>query len=234
MPNNNNIISFLKQTIMERKKSPADIIHENVPVIVYRRFFSVLGRVLEARDSYTEHHSERVADMTVGMCRLLRLPPLIAQTIEITAAIHDIGKAGIPDSVLRKQASLNDEEWEQIKEHSVIGEYIILAVDDLSAVADGVRHHHERWDGKGYPDGLAGADIPLASRIIAICDSVDAMKSDRPYRKALSDEVCKAELIKNSGKMYQPELVRLFLDNWDNIAAPLFQEEERQHQLVEE
>lgn len=222
----NKVLALLNQIMLERCITPKDVIQNAVPsMMVYRRTFSILERVLEARDAYTEHHSERVAAMTAEMCRILMLPMAMSQTIEMTAAIHDIGKAGITDEVLRKPAPLDDEEWAQIKNHPVIGEYIIMAADELEAVATGVRHHHERWDGKGYPDGLSGTEIPLSSRIIAICDSTDAMKSDRPYRKALSDEICKTELQKNSGKMYQPELVELFLKNWDTIAAPLFRDD---------
>ena len=193
-----------------------------VPVLFYKRTFSVVERVLEARDPYTEHHSERVAAMTQEMCKHLRLPLLQSQTIEMTAAIHDIGKVGISDAVLRKNGPLNDEEWTEIRRHPEIGAHILMAADELDIVAKGVLHHHERWNGTGYPDYLSGEEIPLSARIIAICDSVDAMKSDRPYRKALSDEVCKQELIKNSGVMYQPELVKVFLDNWDTVAKPQY------------
>jgi len=215
----NNIVSILSEIERERRKTPVELI---VPVLFYRRTFSVVERVLEARDPYTEHHSERVAAMTQEMCRLLWLPPLQSQIIDMTAAIHDIGKVGISDAVLHKNGPLNDEEWSEIRQHPEIGAHILLAADELDIVADGVLHHHERWDGSGYPARLSGEDIPLSARIIAICDSVDAMKSDRPYRKALSDEVCKKELQKNSGVMYQPELVKIFLDNWDSIAAPQY------------
>jgi len=215
----NRIVSILSDIESERQRA---YIKEMVPVLFYRRTFYIIERVLEARDPYTEHHSERVAAMAQEMCRILGLPPLQSQTIEMTAAIHDIGKVGIRDAVIHKNGPLNDEEWAEIRQHPEIGAHILMAADELGIVAEGVLHHHERWNGTGYPDGLSGENIPFSSGIITICDSVDAMKSDRPYRKALSDEACKQELIKNSGIMYQPELLEIFLNNWDTIAAPQY------------
>lgn len=192
---------------------------DNAHTLVYRRTFGAIVNVLEARDPYTAHHSQRVAAMAERLCDVLLMSPLETEAIGMTASVHDIGKVGIRDATLNKQGRLTDEEYAEMKRHPGIGADIILETGDLETVAEGVRHHHERWDGKGYPDGLAGAAIPYASRIIALCDSVDAMLSDRPYRPAMSAEACRAEIRSNAGVMYDPLLARVFLEHWDEIVT---------------
>ena len=133
-------------------------------------------------------------------------------------------KIGVPDAVLFKQGKLTDEEWAVMRRHPVIGEQIILQAGDLQNVAQAVRSHHERWDGRGYPDGLSGRDIPYISRILAVCDSTDAMMSTRVYRPSLGREKCMRELADNAGTMYQRELADIFLENWDKIVGRLYEE----------
>lgn len=195
---------------------------ENAQLLIYRNAFVAIIAILEARDKYTCHHSERVSIMCERFCRVLNLMPWQIQIIEVAATVHDIGKIGISDATLNKAGKLDEEEWKEMKRHTVIGEEVLLKAGKLLNVAQGVRSHHERWNGTGYPDGLKGADIPYSARIIAICDSVDAMMSTRVYRNALSMDVCRSELINGRNIMYQPELVDVFLKNWGSIVGNLY------------
>ena len=172
---------------------------------------------LEARDSYTSFHSSRVAEMVEALCKFLGISGDQEELFHISAHLHDVGKIGIRDDVLLKAGRLNDEEWEIMKSHSLQGYEILRKAKLFENVAIIVRGHHERWDGKGYPDGLAGNDIPLGSRLIAIADSIDAMISDRPYRKGLDVSICKEEIRKNAGIMYDPDVVKVAMDNWEEL-----------------
>lgn len=172
---------------------------------------------LEARDPYTSHHSSRVAEMTETICELIGLDKDEKEVYHIAAHLHDVGKIGIRDDVLLKEGKLNDEEWKIMKSHSEQGYNILMNAKSFEVVADVVRSHHERYDGKGYPDGLKGTDIPLGARIIAIADSIDAMISDRPYRKGMDTEVCKEQIRKNIGIMYDPEIATKVLENWNTV-----------------
>ena len=182
---------------------------------------------LEARDPYTSHHSSRVAEMTETICELMGLDEEEKEIYHIAAHLHDIGKIGIRDDVLLKEGKLNDEEWEIMKSHSVQGYNILMNAKSFESVADVVRSHHERYDGKGYPDGLVGTNIPLGSRIIAIADSIDAMISDRPYRKGMDTEVCKEQIRKNIGIMYDPKIATKVLEHWDKVLSS--REDESNH-----
>lgn len=172
---------------------------------------------LEARDPYTSHHSSRVAEMTETICELIGLDEEEKEIYHIAAHLHDIGKIGIRDNVLLKEGKLNDEEWKIMKSHSEQGYNILMNAKSFEVVADVVRSHHERYDGKGYPDGLKGEDIPLGARIIAIADSIDAMISDRPYRKGMDTNVCKDQIEKNIGVMYDPAIAKKVIEHWDEV-----------------
>lgn len=172
---------------------------------------------LEARDPYTSHHSSRVAEMTETICELVGLDEDEKEIYHIAAHLHDIGKIGIRDNILLKEGKLNDEEWEIMKSHSVQGYNILMNAKSFEVVAEVVRSHHERYDGKGYPDGLKGIDIPLGARIIAIADSIDAMISDRPYRKGMDLSVCKGQIEKNIGIMYDPTIAGVVLKHWCEV-----------------
>lgn len=172
---------------------------------------------LEARDPYTSHHSSRVAEMTETICELMGLDEEEKEIYHIAAHLHDIGKIGIRDNVLLKEGKLNDEEWKIMKSHSEQGYNILMNAKSFEVVADVVRSHHERYDGKGYPDGLKGEDIPLGARIIAIADSIDAMISDRPYRKGMDTNVCKDQIEKNIGVMYDPSIAKKVIEHWDEL-----------------
>ena len=172
---------------------------------------------LDARDPYTGSRSRRVSDMACDLCHVLGMPEDITREIHIAGHLHDIGKIGIPDKVLLKPGRLNDEEWELMKQHSKIGADILAGAPKFARIAAIILHHHERFDGKGYPFGAKGEEIPLGSRIIAVCDSIDAMASSRAYRGALPLETVRSEIEKNSGLMYDPDVAKAMLDNWQIV-----------------
>ena len=183
----------------------------------YHDIIDSMITALESRDLYTSGHSERVSNMTLKLCELLNLDEDNKEMIHIAAHLHDIGKIGIQDAILNKNSELTDSEWDILKTHSQIGYNILIKSKLLKDVSQIVLCHHERWNGKGYPNMLKGEDIPYGSRIIALCDSIDAMKTDRPYRKALEDNICKEEIKKNIGIIYDPNIAIYILENWDTI-----------------
>lgn len=183
----------------------------------YHDLILCIVSALEARDSYTSFHSSRVAEMVEALCKFLGISGDQEELFHISAHLHDVGKIGIRDDVLLKAGRLNDEEWKIMKSHSEQGYEILRKAKLFEEVAVIVRGHHERWDGKGYPDRLSGSSIPLGSRIIAIADSIDAMISDRPYRKGLDVSICKEEIKKNAGIMYDPDVVKVAMDNWEEL-----------------
>jgi len=178
----------------------------------YRATLEALLAALDTRDTETEGHSERVAAYTMLIAQQLNLPQEELQHIEHGALLHDIGKIGVPDHILYKPGPLTPEEWEIMKQHPVIGYKMCMRIEMLRPAAPIVLHHHERWDGRGYPYGLSGAEIPLGARIFAIADTLDAMTSDRPYRKALSFAQAREEIERCAGSQFDPELVRVFLE----------------------
>lgn len=177
---------------------------------------------LEAKDLCTYNHSTRVAEMAYVLGQILGMKDDELELIYVSADLHDIGKIGIPDIILNKPGKLESNEWDLMKNHSRIGYDILSKARIFEDISKIVLHHHERWDGSGYPDGLKEDEIPLASRVLAICDSVDAMKSDRPYRKAISDEVCKNEIRKNEGIMYDSNIAECMLENWETIVMKFY------------
>ncbi|MFD3262309.1 HD domain-containing phosphohydrolase [Paenibacillus lentus] len=178
-------------------------------------YFATLAAALDARDPYTAGHSLRVAEYAVQIGTLARLPKHVVDQLRKAALLHDIGKIGIRDAVLLKEGQLAEEEWEQIKAHPVLGEAILRQIeptDEMAAILPGVRSHHERYDGKGYPDGLKGEEIPLFGRIIAVADAFDAMTSDRPYRKGMNSGTAISILEKGKGTQWDPYFVGLFVE----------------------
>lgn len=184
---------------------------------VYHEIIECITCALDAKDPYTAGHSQRVSDMATKVCELIGLKESHIERIHIAAHLHDIGKIGVPDAVLNKTERLNDEEWEAIKKHPSIGAEILSKSHHLTEVKDIVLSHHERFDGTGYPQGLKGEEIPVGARIIAICDSIDAMTSTRSYRKAHDFDFCYQEIEKNLGKMYDPVIGRYVLEHWKEI-----------------
>jgi len=183
----------------------------------YHDIIDSIFAALSARDSYTANHSIRVADLTQLLCSWLEVEPDEGEIFHMAAHLHDIGKIGISDSILNKLGRLLPEEWEAIKKHPQIGADIIGKSNSLKEISSIVLHHHERWDGLGYPDGLVSTHIPFGARIIAVCDSIDAMKSQRAYRAPLTDDICHDEIMKNIGKMYDPVIADCALKHWDEL-----------------
>ncbi|ASS67436.1 MULTISPECIES: HD domain-containing phosphohydrolase [unclassified Paenibacillus] len=178
-------------------------------------YFSTLAAALDARDTYTAGHSDRVAGYALMIGRSAGLNAWTLDALHKTALLHDIGKIGVRDSVLLKEGRLTDEEFDQIKLHTVMGENILRQIEPAEAMAaflPGVRSHHERYDGQGYPDGLSGMDIPMMGRIIAVADAFDAMTSDRPYRRGMPIDRALRILEEGSGTQWDPEYAKLFID----------------------
>jgi putative nucleotidyltransferase with HDIG domain len=179
----------------------------------YEGTLKSLVTALDARDDETAGHSERVADLTIAIAAEMGLRTGTDEWRYISwgALLHDIGKIAIPDGVLRKPSSLNEEEWEAMRTHPQTGHDILQAVDFLRPAADIVLAHHERWDGGGYPRGLAGEEVPLGARIFMVADAFDAMTSDRVYRSAMPAEEALAEILRHSGTQFDPASVKAFL-----------------------
>ncbi len=170
-----------------------------------------LSSALDARDHYTNGHSERAIDYAREIAREINMPQPDREELVYLCLLHDIGKIGIPDHILNKPGKLTPEEFEIMKRHAEIGERIISPLEALKRLKPLIRHHQEFYDGTGYPDGLTGAAIPLACRILAVVDTFDAMTTDRPYRKALSMETAIAELQRCSGSQFDPGIVEIFI-----------------------
>jgi diguanylate cyclase (GGDEF)-like protein/putative nucleotidyltransferase with HDIG domain len=170
-----------------------------------------LAEALTERDRYTGEHSEEVLDLVEQVARGLALDEQEVQRIRYAALLHDIGKVAIPDEILNKPAKLTDEEFEVMKTHTVVGERILRAIPGLGGVARIVRSEHERYDGKGYPDGLTGDEIPIGARIILACDAYHAMVSDRPYRKAMDHAEAIRELGKHAGTQFDPQVTEVLI-----------------------
>jgi putative two-component system response regulator len=177
-----------------------------------------LMKALDAKDSYTYGHSQRVVRLAMQMGDELHLSSDEKYTLQLAASLHDIGKIGMPDNILKKADSLEDIEMRKAKDHPVVGSEILGEIEELSEVASIVRHHHERFDGKGYPDGLKGNAIPLFSRILFILDAYEAIASDRVYRKGIGQQKALDEIVQNAGSQFDPELVEVFLRAMAKIA----------------
>lgn len=187
--------------------------------IDYHEIIECIVGALDAKDPYTAGHSQRVSDMALKVCTLLDFKEEEVEEIHIAAHLHDIGKIGVPDDVLNKTDKLNEEEWTAMKKHPQIGADILSKSKHLNELKDIVLYHHERFDGTGYPQGLKGEKIPVGARIIAICDSIDAMTSNRSYRKAYTFEYCYTQIKENLGNMYDPRIGAFVLQHWKEIVV---------------
>jgi len=170
-----------------------------------------LASAVDAKDRYTARHSREVTRLAMLMADAIGLSSEERYLLELSAWMHDVGKIGVPDSILTKPALLTEDEFAIVKLHPVKGAEIVGEIVELARVADVIRHHHERMDGSGYPDGLKGEVIPLASRIILISDAFEAMTADRSYRRGLGRAVALRELRDHSGRQFDPELVKVFI-----------------------
>ena len=175
----------------------------------YTATVRALAGAVEARDAYTAHHAERVAAYAVEIAAVIGLTVDGNPQLEYGFLLHDIGKVGVPDAILFKPGSLDGDEREQMQQHPLIGEEIIRDIEFLAPARPVVRHHHERWDGTGYPDGLGGEEIPLAARVFALADALDAITSNRPYRAATGLADARARL-RGAGGQFDPAVVEAF------------------------
>jgi HD-GYP domain-containing protein (c-di-GMP phosphodiesterase class II) len=189
------------------------------------RGFDVLrGLILavDTKDRYTKRHSEDVARYGTFLAGRLGLDPHTVTTVRTAGLLHDVGKIGIPDVILRKPGPLTEDEYAIVKQHVALGDMIVRDVPDLDVVRNGIRHHHERWDGDGYLDRLAGEDIPLIARILAVGDAFSAMTTTRPYRKAMSVEEALKRLGDAAGTQLDERLVIAFIEGIETAPdAPL-------------
>lgn len=179
---------------------------------IIRQSMHTFTDFIDAKDPYTNGHSLRVAAYVAEMARRMKLSPDMVTRFFYIALMHDCGKIGVPDAVLKKPGKLTDEEYKQIQAHTILGDKLLLNFTAIPGIRDGAHYHHERYDGKGYPMGLQGENIPLCARMICVADSFDAMSSDRCYRRHLTLEQIQEELSKNAGKQFDPQLVPYMLD----------------------
>ena len=199
----NNINAELKESKEELEKS-------------YLETIQILRQTVEAKDPYTKGHSDRVSAYSVLIGKYMGLPEEDLKTLKIGGLFHDIGKIGVPDNILLKDTKLTTDEYSEIKNHPSIGKHILSNATIFQDVIPIVYHHHERYDGKGYPEQLAGEDIPLLARITAVADTFDAMTSKRSYREDLPIEKVREEIENCSGTQFDPKIASIFLDIFDN------------------
>ncbi|HOY66536.1 MAG TPA: HD domain-containing protein [Candidatus Ozemobacteraceae bacterium] len=197
-------------------------LYENIQK-VYLATIEVLATAIDAKDPYTQGHSRRVTQYSVAIAEEINMERKEIDSVRYAGLLHDVGKIGINDSIIRKPARLTDEEYAIIKKHPEIGAKILRPVDFLADKVPGVKHHHEYFDGRGYPDHLKGEDIPLIARIICVADAFDAMTTNRPYRKGLSFNTAVAELKKFSGKQFDPMCVEAFLKAFEKKLFQYFE-----------
>jgi HD-GYP domain-containing protein (c-di-GMP phosphodiesterase class II) len=205
---------------LERSRSAElEIVLENLQQ-TYIATMKSLAQVIEAKDRTTRGHLERTQAYGLALTRRIDGDLVQSPTLGYGFFLHDIGKVGIPEHILCKTGPLDVAEWDIMRSHPVIGAQIVAPMAFLTTTVELIRHHHERFDGSGYPDGLRGDDIPLSARIFAVADSFDAMTSDRPYRGSIGIERALAEIRGGSGTQFDPEVVRVFVDMIEQGADP--------------
>ena len=191
--------------------SSKSLILKDLKELFYKTIKSIAS-ALDAKDPYTHGHSMRVTLYSIILAKEFNVNENELESIETAGLLHDIGKIAIPQAILCKPGRLTDDEFVVMKSHPVNSEKLISSIKKLHEVSPGVKHHHERWDGRGYPDGLAGEDIPFSARVIAIADTYDAMTSTRSYRKALDHEIAIDEIEKCAGAQFDPVLAKKFVE----------------------
>jgi putative nucleotidyltransferase with HDIG domain len=193
--------------------------HEERAQRLYRETLASLSNALEAKDAVTSEHTEEVVRLAVAVAAELDLDLEAVRTVELGAVLHDIGKVRVPEAILNKPGPLDEAEWAIMRTHPEVGEQIVRPIQSLQAILPIIRHHHERWDGTGYPDKLSGRAIPVGARIVAVCDAYRAMTEDRPYREALGVDEARRELEEGSGSQFDPECVAALLRALDRRQA---------------
>ncbi len=220
-------VTKTEQTVIELKQKNAALESANQNIMqmtrqlteTYDGTLEALVLALDARDHETRGHSFRVARYVMTIAKLIGVEQETREWVDMQrgALLHDVGKIGVPDYILHKPGPLTPEEWDDMKRHPHIGHEMLKDISFLSGAASIVHAHHERFDGKGYPLGLAGDEIPLGARVFSIADAFDAMTSDRPYRRALTPEMARAEVVRHSGTQFDPQVVQAFLLVYDDL-----------------
>lgn len=196
----------------EVKKKTQEVVQQNEKLEkILRQIVMALTGAIDAKDTYTNGHSVRVAEYAAEIARRAGFSTEIQNNIYVMGLLHDVGKIGVPDAIINKPASLTDYEYEQIKNHPVMGARILKNITEFPKLITGARWHHERYDGNGYPDGISGEDIPMEARIIAIADAYDAMSSRRSYRDVLPQEKVRFEMERGKGTQFDPVFADIML-----------------------
>ena len=195
--------------------------HAAAHLLQYHDLIESIVSALDARDTYTASHSNRVADMVLALAAALGLDPDETALIHIAAHLHDIGKIAVPDAVLRKTGPLTADEWQEMRRHPVTGYNILRRVADFQDIAVLVLHHHERWDGRGYPDGLSGDQIPISAQGVAMADVYDALVSKRVYKDAYAPDVAVQMILHGDCGAFNPLLLDCLTDLQDTFKAEL-------------
>ena len=214
----NELINVVESGIEKYNLSSSrSLMMKDLRELFYKTIKSI-SATLDAKDAYTHGHSMRVTLYSLMLAKTLYPDDEeFLQNIEIAGLLHDVGKISIPQRIICKPGKLTDEEFQIMKSHPVCSEKLVDNIKQLGQIGTWVKAHHERWDGRGYPDGLKGEEIPLSARIVAIADTYDSMTSTRSYRKALEHEVAIEEIKKCSGTQFDPELAQKFIDMQDKI-----------------
>lgn len=218
--NREELLAYADASLYEAKQVSGSslVVADGEPgeVLTYQRTpfgaLDSLVRAIDRKDRYTRRHSQQDAEFAVALGKALGLSEGALSALRIAGLLHDVGKIGVPDSILKKPGRLTSEEWAIMQEHVTLSDLIVKGVPNLQDVSDAIYSHHERWDGKGYPRGLKGEEIPFLGRILALVDAYSAMILDRPYRKAATHEEAVAELRRHAGTQFDPELVEPFID----------------------
>jgi HD-GYP domain-containing protein (c-di-GMP phosphodiesterase class II) len=210
------VFARLVSDILERE----ELLRADVDATVKAASTNTLIAAVEARDHYTGEHSAAVVSHAVAVAHELGLAAAEVADVEQVALLHDIGKIAVPDAVLHKPGRLDEEEWKIMRRHPIAGAELVANAPGLNHLARAIRAEHERWDGNGYPDGLAGEKIPMASRITFVCDAYHAMTSDRPYRKAMEEREARAEIEAGAGSQFCPAVVAAFLEVLGGFELP--------------
>jgi putative nucleotidyltransferase with HDIG domain len=210
---------LLEETVNERTaelRRLLDSLHDASEITL-----EALVAALDAREHETQAHSKRVSEYTLYLAREMSVDTLDLDVIRRGAMLHDIGKIGIPDSILLKPMGLTEAEWAVMRRHPLIGSEILMSVQRMRGVAKLVRHHQERWDGTGYPDGLLGEEIPLGARILAVVDAYSAITDDRPYKRAQTPKDAIAEIRRCGRTQFDPRVVEVFCQILEQTGSPV-------------
>ena len=207
-------LSYLQKNLKKEVEKQTEIAEKRRESVerVSMQMVHALANTIDAKDSYTNGHSTRVAKYSVMLAERMGYTGEKLEQLEYAALLHDIGKIGVPREIINKPSKLTDEEYEIIKTHPAIGANILNEISEIPDIAIGARWHHERYDGKGYPDQLKGLEIPEIARIIGVADAYDAMTSKRSYRDVLSQEIVSSELEKGKATQFDPQIAEIMME----------------------